>query len=172
MEPLVRWRTRVGWNYSMHLMDARCNVVSSWINYVSQVWDEIVCQEGSRTGCANQCCFFGKLVYCFTGRYACVTEDPLESDVRAFRRACRNFESQQKCQQQCQDESVEKEGGGVLKKGQSFFRKDSLLEGQILETIPDIISTNSHFFTLFLKNSYFGSLLPEQSIYKTYFPSL
>ncbi len=25
-----------------------------------------------------QCCFFGNLVHCVIGRYACVTEDPLK----------------------------------------------------------------------------------------------
>ncbi len=48
-------------------------------NYVRQAGDEILVQEG-RTGCADQFCFFSELVYCFAGRYACVTGDPVKLD--------------------------------------------------------------------------------------------
>ncbi len=48
----------------------------------------------------------------------------------------------------------------MLKKGQSFCRKDSVLGGHIPVIIPDMFQQIPIGFTNYLKNPYFGSLLP------------
>ncbi len=161
-------------------------------NYVSQAWDEIFGQEG-RTGCANQHCFFGKLVDCFAGTYAGVTGDPLKSDEKGLMERQReirfvmytyrsdgwNWEEclggsagTSRVSEDVHSDAIRyllwKKVTEVLKKGQSFCIKDSVLGRQLSKTIPDIFQQTPislHFF----KNPYFGSLLPPISVIKLTF---
>ncbi len=56
----------------------------------------------------------------------------------------------------------------VLKKDQRFCRKDGVLEGQVPEIIPGIFQQTPVCSQIVLKDPYFGSLLPRQSVYETY----
>ncbi len=58
----------------------------------------------------------------------------------------------------------------VLKKGQCFCRKNSVLGGWVREAIRDKVLQIPACFQIFIKNPYFGSLFPVLNVYKTYFP--
>ncbi len=47
---------------------------------LTRCWIRFLRRSG--TGCANQCCFSGELIYCIAARYACMTGDPLKSDAK------------------------------------------------------------------------------------------
>ncbi len=53
-----------------------------------------------------------------------------------------------------------------------FCRKDSIVGGHFPESILDVFQLTPICSPIFLKSSYFGSLLPALSVYKIYLPVL
>ncbi len=70
---------------------------------------------------------------------------------KAFRRPYTNFQSQWRCPQWCQKESVKEEGGGGIEDESKFLLKRHCIGGQLPETIRDIFQRTPIYSYIFLK---------------------